>query len=145
MLWDERKQRGGTEITTLTPIRAARLTKDTVVVALQNSVQIHDFNSGKVLHQYETADNLSGLVCLSRKQIAFPGRTRGQFQIVELDTGNVTIIPSHDSPLRALAFSPDGDLLATASDKVSPHREKKGNFHRPVFITTPWPRLTEMH
>lgn len=118
ILWDEAKQRGGTEITTLTPIRAVRISTGKVVVALQNSVQVYKFRTGELVNEYETADNLGGLVCLSHKQIAFPGRTPGQIQIVELATGNVSIIPAHDTPLRALAFSWDGELLATASDKV---------------------------
>ena len=31
-------------------------------------------------------------------------------------TGNVSIIPAHSSPLRALQLSPDGEVLATASE-----------------------------
>lgn len=108
-------------ITTLTSIRAVRISSSRVVVALQNSIQVYNLKSGKLQNEFETADNLGGLVCLSRKQIAFPGRTPGQIQIVELATGNVSIIPAHDTPLRALAFSLDGELLATASDKVSSH------------------------
>lgn len=106
-------------ITTLTSIRAVRISPSRVIVALQNSIQVYNLKTGKLQNEYETADNLGGLVCLSRKQIAFPGRTPGQIQIVELGTGNVSIIPAHDTPLRALAFSMDGELLATASDKVS--------------------------
>lgn len=56
---------------------------------------------------------------MSHKQIAFPGRTPGQVQIVEILTGNVSIIPAHATALRALTFSRDGELLATASDQVS--------------------------
>lgn len=118
VLWDENKQQGSTTITTLTPIRAVRISPSKVVIALQNSIQVYNLKTGKLQNEYETADNLNGLVCLSRKQIAFPGRTPGQIQIVELATGNVSIIPAHDTPLRALAFSLDGELLATASDKV---------------------------
>jgi len=36
--------------------------------------------------------------------------------MVELESGNVSIIPAHSSPLRAMDLSPDGDLLATASE-----------------------------
>ncbi|CAI4211209.1 unnamed protein product [Parascedosporium putredinis] len=65
---------------------------------------------------YETADNLSGLVCLNDKVLAFPGQTMGQIQLVDTATGNVSIIPAHSSALRAIQISPDGELLATASD-----------------------------
>lgn len=119
ILWDEAKQRASIEINAPSPIRAVKVAVGKVVIALQNSVRIYSLRNAEMLMAYETADNLSGLVCLSKKQLAFPGRTPGQIQIVELATGNVSIIPAHDTPLRALAFSPDGQLLASASDKVS--------------------------
>lgn len=68
---------------------------------------------------FETADNTLGLCCLGSKVVAFPGRTPGQVQMVELETGNVSIIPAHGSPLRAMDLSPDGEMLATASETVS--------------------------
>lgn len=67
---------------------------------------------------FETAESSSGLCCLGSKIVAFPGRSPGQVQMVELGTGNVSIIPAHSSPLRAMALSPDGEVLATASDTV---------------------------
>lgn len=67
---------------------------------------------------FETADNPLGLCCLGSKIVAFPGRTPGQVQLVELNTGNVSIIPAHGSPLRAMALSPDGEILGTASETV---------------------------
>lgn len=70
------------------------------------------------LSVFETADNPLGLCCLGSKIVAFPGRTPGQVQLVELSTGNVSIIPAHGSPLRAMALSPDGETLATASEIV---------------------------
>lgn len=71
------------------------------------------------LSVFETADNPLGLCCLGTKVVAFPGRTPGQVQIVEIATGNVSIIPAHGSPLRAMELSPDGEILATASEVVS--------------------------
>lgn len=119
VLWDEAKQKGGIEITTLTPVRAVRISQGRVVVVLQNCVQTYNLKQGKMTAEYETADNLGGLCCMSSKQIAFPGCTSGQVQIVEILTGNVSIIPAHSTALRALTFSRDGELLATASDQVS--------------------------
>lgn len=65
---------------------------------------------------FETADNPSGLCCLGPKVVAFPGRTPGQVQMVETATGNVSIIPAHGTPLRAMDLSADGETLATASE-----------------------------
>lgn len=88
-------------------------------MALHNSVHIYAFSSPpEKLSVFETADNPLGLCCLGSKIVAFPGRTPGQVQLVELGTGNVSIIPAHSSPLRAMALSPDGEVLATASEIV---------------------------
>lgn len=105
------------EITALTAVRGVQLARERIVVVLQNSVRVYSFaKTPDLLHIYETADNTSGLCCLSDKKLAFPGRTAGQIQLVELATGNVSIIPAHSSALRAIQLSPDGELLATASE-----------------------------
>ena len=70
------------------------------------------------LSVFETADNPLGICCLGSKIVAFPGRTPGQVQLVEIATGNVSIIPAHGSPLRAMELSPDGEILVTASEMV---------------------------
>lgn len=87
---------------------------------LQNSVRIYKFQSTPELWAaFETSDNPLGLCCLATKVVAFPGRTVGQVQVVELETGNVSIIPAHTSALKTLDISRDGKLLATASTVVS--------------------------
>jgi hypothetical protein len=105
------------EITTLTAVRGVQLGRERIAVVLQNSVRVYSFaKPPDLLHVYETADNLHGLCCLSDKRLAFPGRTPGQIQLAELATGNVSIIPAHSSALRAIRLSPDGELLASASE-----------------------------
>lgn len=97
-----------------------RLSKSRIVVALLNSIHIFAFsNPPSKLSVFETSDNPMGLACLGQKLLAFPGRSPGQVQLVEIETGNVSIIPAHSTPLRAMALSPDGEVLATASEAVS--------------------------
>lgn len=89
------------------------------MVALLNSVHTFAFsNPPQKLSVFETTDNPLGLACLGQKLLAFPGRTMGQVQCVDLETGKVTIIPAHSTPLRAMTLSPDGEVLATASEAV---------------------------
>ena len=92
------------------------------MVVLRHSVNVYTFSSPpEKLSSFKTADNPLGLCCLGPQLLAFPGRTAGQVQLVELARGNVSIIPAHSSPLRALELSSDGEYLATASDTVSLH------------------------
>ena len=96
-----------------------RFSRSKIVVALQNSIHIYEFSSPpKKQFVFESADNFFGLCCLGPKVVAFPGQTPGKVQLVELTTGNVSIIPAHNSPLRALELSSNGEILATASEKV---------------------------
>ena len=95
-----------------------RLSRSHILVSIHNSVQLYNFSSPpKKLSNFETADNPLGLCCLGSQVIAFPGRTPGQVQLVELATSNVSILPAHSTPLQAIELSPDGEILATASEQ----------------------------
>lgn len=119
VIWDDAKQKVVIQLPVLTTVRGVRLSRTHIVVALQNSIRVYNFKSSPDLWAvFETADNPRGLSCLTSKILAFPGRTAGQVQLVELSTGNVSIIPAHGSSLRALDISRDGEILATASETV---------------------------
>lgn len=123
IIWDDSKGKTALEITTLTAVRGVQLSKTRVVVVLQNSVRVYAFEKHpKPLAIYETADNLQGLCCLADRYLVFPGRIPGQVQVVHLETDSVSIIPAHNSGLKALQLSTDGELLATASEKVYSHQ-----------------------
>lgn len=117
IIWDDAKKKATITLEFKTIVLRVRLSKSRIVVALQNSIHIYAFSSpANRLSVFETADNPLGLCCLGAKIVAFPGRSHGKVQIVELESGNVSIIPAHSSPLRAIDLSPDGSLLATASE-----------------------------
>lgn len=119
IIWDDAKQKVTIQIPVLTTVRGVRLSRTHIVVALQNSIRVYKFQiSPELWAVFETADNPLGLCCLTSKTLVFPGRTPGQVQLVELSTGNVSIIPAHGSALRAIDISRDGEVLATASETV---------------------------
>ncbi|KAI5301015.1 Phosphatidylinositol 3,5-bisphosphate-binding protein [Ascosphaera pollenicola] len=119
IIWDDSKQRVVITLEFRTSVLRTLLSKTLIVVALRNSIEIYQFSTApRKIHEFETGDNSQdGLVCLGPEIVAFPGRTAGQVQLVELKTGNVSIIPAHETRLRALALSRDGLLLATAGEK----------------------------
>lgn len=117
ILWDDAKKRETVTFEHKTAVLRVRLTRTHIAVALQNSVHLYEFTTPPQRRSiFETADNHLGLCCLGHKLLAFPGRSPGQIQLVELPTMNVSIIPAHATTLRALDLSRDETLLASASE-----------------------------
>lgn len=120
IIWDDAKQKAVITLEFRSQVNRVSLSRSRIIIALHNSVHMYTFSSPpEKISVFETADNPLGLCCLGSKVVAFPGRTPGQVQMVEIGTGNVSIIPAHSSPLRAMDLSPDGEILATASETVS--------------------------
>ena len=78
----------------------------------------------KVVHTIrDTPSNSNGLCALSSSSdncyLAYPGSvTSGEVQIFDaINLHAKTMIPAHDSPLAAIAFSPAGNFVATASER----------------------------
>ncbi|XP_063240637.1 WD repeat domain phosphoinositide-interacting protein 2 isoform X2 [Bacillus rossius redtenbacheri] len=105
-------------------ILAVKLNRARLVVCLEENLYIHNIRDMKVLHTIrDTPPNPLGLCSLSSNSdncfLAYPGsNTIGEVQIFDaVNMHAKTMIPAHDSPLAALAFSPSGARVATASEK----------------------------
>jgi WD repeat-containing protein 45 len=117
MIWDDAKQKVAITLEQKTAVLRVRLTKSWIAIAIQNSIHLYKFSSPPERTAiFETADNPLGICSLGNKVVAFPGRSPGKVQLVELASGNVSIIPAHTSALRAMDLGGDGRLLATASE-----------------------------
>lgn len=117
IIWDDAKQKVVMTLEFKTDILAVRLSRSKIVVVLRNAIAIYDFSAPPQRRAtFETVNNDFGLVCLGSKHIAFPGRTLGQVNLYDLSGGNNTIIPAHTSNIMAIALSPNGEFLATASE-----------------------------
>lgn len=101
-------------------VKRVRLSRTKIVVFLKNAVNYYSFaQPPEKLGTCETIDNPKGLGVLSTKHIAFPGRTQGHVQVLDIHSKNISIIPAHTSALAALCISPRGDFIATASEQVN--------------------------
>lgn len=136
MLWDEAKLDVSVEISNMSNVWGVRLARNRIVAVLQDCVRVYSFaRPPNLLARHDTTDNPLGLCEMSERHIAFPGRTAGQVQLVEIATSNISIIPAHSASLVAIRFSPDGLLLATASEK--------GTIIR-VWVTNTGARIAEL-
>lgn len=121
MIWDDHQGKCIGELSFKTPVRAVRLRRDRVAVALEHKVLVYNFSDLRLLHQAETLANGKGLLALSPAPdaavLACPGLHTGQVRVELLDRRQTRFVSAHDSPLAALALSADGKRLATCSDK----------------------------
>ncbi|KAF8543236.1 WD40-repeat-containing domain protein [Trichophaea hybrida] len=118
IIWDDAKRKAVISMEFHSAVRAVRLTRTRIVVVLIGHVHVYAFSSPPTrLHVFETHENPLGLVAISTRTLVFPGRTPGHVQMCDLTSGNISIIPAHTSALAALTISPQGDLIATASEK----------------------------
>lgn len=105
-------------------IKTVRLNRARLVVCLEESLYIHNIRDMKVVHTIrDTPINSAGLCALAADSdncyLAYPGSAvSGELQIFDAVNLNAkTMIPAHDSPLAAMAFSLNGSEIATASEK----------------------------
>ncbi|KAF2251416.1 WD repeat domain phosphoinositide-interacting protein 4 [Trematosphaeria pertusa] len=117
-IWNDATQVVATSLEFKTPIQRVRISQSHLIVVLLNNVGIYKMKSPpEKIADYETVNNPFGLCALGKGIVAFPGRAPGQVKLFETVTGNVSIIPAHESPLRALALNKKGDMVATASEQ----------------------------
>ena len=105
-------------------IKTVKLNRARLVVCLEESLYIHNIRDMKVVHTIrDTPINSSGLCALAADSdncyLAYPGSAvTGELQIFDaVNLHAKTMIPAHDSPLAAMAFSLNGSEIATASEK----------------------------
>jgi hypothetical protein len=117
-IWNDTTKVVATAMEFNTPVQRVRISQTHLVVVQLNKVGIYKMKVPPVkLTEYETANNPYGLCELGKSIVAFPGRTIGQVKLFDVTTGNVSIIPAHEGPLRAIALSRKGDIVATASEQ----------------------------
>ncbi|KAJ4984436.1 WD repeat domain-containing phosphoinositide-interacting protein 4 [Stagonosporopsis vannaccii] len=116
-IWNDATQQISTSLEFKTPVQRVRISQTHLVVVLLNKVGIYRMKMPpEKVADYETVNNPFGLCELGSSIVAFPGRAVGQVKLFDLGTHNVSIIPAHESPLRALSLSKDCNALATASE-----------------------------
>jgi hypothetical protein len=85
MVWDDHQNRCIGELSFRMDVRAVRLRRDRVVVALNNKVYVYNFADLSLLDHVDTADNPRGLcvVCPSATNnvLACPGMSKGHVRV----------------------------------------------------------------
>jgi hypothetical protein len=131
MIWDDKQPRCIAELSFRSQVRAVRLRRDLVVIAIDTKIYMYRFADLSLVEHVETINNPKGLVALSSSpdQIVFacPGMQKGRVLVVFYNTdpsdeaapqrSRTTIIAAHETSLAVIAVNFDGTRLATASEK----------------------------
>ncbi|KAK9810333.1 hypothetical protein WJX72_008875 [[Myrmecia] bisecta] len=121
MIWDDHQGRCIGELSFRSQVRAVKLRRDRIVVALEHKVLVYNFADLRLLHSIETLSNPSGLIALSaaadQTVLACPGLHSGQVRVELYDVRRTKFIQAHSSALACCALALDGKLLATASER----------------------------
>lgn len=127
VLWDDHLSTCTGELSFRSEVKTVKLRRDLIVVALENSVYVYQFQTLDLLEKFSTRENPKGLVALSTGEenvvLACPasdGRGRVRVEIFSPEDHNQrisTFVDAHESGLSQLTLSADGSLLATASTK----------------------------
>ncbi|ELP92139.1 WD repeat domain phosphoinositide-interacting protein, putative [Entamoeba invadens IP1] len=140
IIWDDYQNKGIAELEYDSPVRAARLKRDIIVVVVDTSVFVYDFRNLNLRQTFKTCPNPRGLIAVSssdKKIIAYPSTEDGKVIVSNLETGASASIEAHKHIISAMSLSPEANLLVTASSEGTLFRvwdtargEKVGEFRR---------------
>eukprot|EP01012_Entosiphon_sulcatum_P036127 TRINITY_DN4599_c0_g2_i1.p1 TRINITY_DN4599_c0_g2~~TRINITY_DN4599_c0_g2_i1.p1 ORF type:complete len:372 (-),score=50.83 TRINITY_DN4599_c0_g2_i1:430-1521(-) len=138
MLWDDHQEAAIGELTFRSEVKAVKLRRDRVIVVVENSVYLYNFDKLELIHKYDTAPNPKGIVALSPAPsgsvLACPSIQKGVVRVAS--TQSEQVIMAHESNLSYVALNHDGTRLATASEKGTIIRiyERAGASELPVRL-----------
>eukprot|EP00996_Jenningsia_fusiforme_P002900 NODE_370_length_2348_cov_67.060896_g345_i0.p1 GENE.NODE_370_length_2348_cov_67.060896_g345_i0~~NODE_370_length_2348_cov_67.060896_g345_i0.p1 ORF type:complete len:345 (-),score=45.38 NODE_370_length_2348_cov_67.060896_g345_i0:81-1115(-) len=124
-LFNSSEQKSICELNFMDSILNVKLNKKRLVVVLEFKLHIFDISTMKLLQSANTNANPKGLVGLSMGEdisyVAYPWSSEsGTGDVIVMDAVNlhkVSVIKAHKTVLSSLAFSNDGNRLATSSSK----------------------------
>lgn len=121
MIWDDHQGRCIGELTFRNTVRAVKLRRDRIAVALDHKVLLYNFADLRLITQYDTIHNPKGLLAMSSMVdstvLACPGVHGGQVRVERSDTRQTKFVDAHTNALAAIAVSLDGTRLVTASER----------------------------
>lgn len=125
VIWDDYEKRTRTEISFHSDVKNMKLSKDLLVVALDEKVFVFNFEDLKCIDQIETIDNPRGIVALSQGEkpinrvVVCPHEFKGMLKvhIFCMNKSIENIVTAHESEIGALTVNSEGTLIASASTK----------------------------
>ncbi|KAG1711693.1 hypothetical protein DVH05_008939 [Phytophthora capsici] len=120
-VWNTKTGAAICDLNFVTAVLAVRMNRQRLIAVLERKIYIFDISTMKILETLDTSPNPKALCVLSphdNGHLAFPsGASPGE--IVLYDANNLSVLnafQAHRTAPVAMAFNPQGTLLATASE-----------------------------
>ncbi|OMJ18816.1 WD repeat domain phosphoinositide-interacting protein 3 [Smittium culicis] len=144
MLWDDSTQKVTSELEFRASVVNVLLRKDLIIVCLRSKIIACTFEPKPVkLHAFETYDNPKGIASLSTDSsnavLVFPGRQKGQIQVVELNT---LAASSPISPPQSTSPSSPTAAISNSYPEIVKQAMKPANINIIVAHTSPLSALS---
>ena len=130
VLWDDRQPRPIAELSFRTSVRAVKMQREYIAVAIETKVYLYRFSDLLLIDHLDTFSNPRGLLALVAPNAAVllvaPAPSPGKVLLLTYgpSPADATVaktrtltVSAHDGGLAALGVAGDGKLLATASEK----------------------------
>lgn len=130
VIWDDYQNHAIAELEFSRDVRGVRLRREVVAVALETEVHVYHFSNLNVITSLYTVANPAGLCALSGLGpvvLACPGAKPGTLHVERVDVAvsaaaaagsSISLaVTAHQNALTCIALSPDGSLVATASER----------------------------
>jgi len=121
LIWDDHVPKEIGELSFRQVVLSVKLRKDAIAVALRDRVYVYHLADLSLRDKIYTADNPHGLLSLSTQVqemiLACPSVTTGHVRVELYGLRKTVLLEAHDSELRGLCLTANGNMLATASVK----------------------------
>lgn len=129
VIWDDLKQKASLSLSFPSAVLRVLLSRSRIVVVLRLLVHVYEFCAPpRLVATYDTSENPHGVADLLGRvaagvgqMLAFPGRPKGQVQLVDVSHEGqarrvASIVKAHKARVRAVCVSSGGTMVASASD-----------------------------
>jgi len=129
MVWDDKKETFLADMEFPDTVKCIHMTKHAMVVAVEKRIYVHRLKDLELTDHIETLQVHAGLVSVSTQSVGpddqmavtCPGMQSGKLLVAFYrgmgERTRSTVINAHESTVTILSLSPDGSLVATASEK----------------------------
>eukprot|EP01013_Petalomonas_cantuscygni_P037367 TRINITY_DN68181_c0_g1_i1.p1 TRINITY_DN68181_c0_g1~~TRINITY_DN68181_c0_g1_i1.p1 ORF type:complete len:367 (-),score=72.01 TRINITY_DN68181_c0_g1_i1:1376-2476(-) len=121
VIWDDRESQSLAEVAFQKPVRAVKLQKATLIVAIETDVFLYNLEDLQNPAKFTTVRNNRGILAVSPSLtnpfLVCPSDEKGRLRVQRVGAAHRHIVHANDSGIACVGISADGRLVGVASSK----------------------------